>query len=399
MVFVGCSDNNDNDNTRKDINLSHSETAILNNQNEFAFKVFDEIVKAEKNNDDNIFFSPLSLSIDLSMFANGALGNTYCQLMTILTGTTDDENIEILNSYNSKLIKSLPALDNDLQLNIANSVWIDNGFPALSNFVNTTGNTYNATIKNVDISSDKARNEINEWGRKNTNGVIPEFLKSNLPSTVQVAAYNAIYFKGYWEKPFNKANTHKSSFYSLSGDISSVDMMSISDAFAYNETNEWQCIKCLYGNGAFQMAILLPKENVNINEAITNLNNNKWKTITPNVKRNVKLKLPKFEIKYDTEDKLNDILKSLGVSDMFSEEMADFSGISKNNTYISLLSQKTAIKVNEEGTEAAAITGPGITTSPGGVEYIEMNVNRPFIFIIEEHSTGAMLFMGKVNKL
>ena len=397
LLLISCSDDKD-DNTRKEVSLTVSEEQIMSAQNENSFSVF-RAFNANEQKDVNILISPLSLNTNLSMVANGASGETFGQLLKMTSGSEDGESINLLNSFNDKMRKSLPALDKTVKFYSVNSVWIDNEFPVLSTFVDNCSKYYGGTAKNVNLSSVTAKDEINTWCSKNTNGLIPEFLDDPFSSSVKFAAFNATYFKGLWKFKFNKKNTKTATFTNFDETTSTVDMMSNVDDYAYSETEDYQCVKCPYGNEAFNMYIILPKQTSSADNIINNLNNDAWKSMMPKSVWTVRLKLPKFKVEYDSKDLLREVLSKMGVTDMFSTEKADFSGISTQHNYMSMLKQKTAIIVDEEGTEVAAVTGDGLMTSPG-VEIIkEMTVDRPFIYIIQESSTGAVLFMGKVNKL
>lgn len=397
LLLISCSDDKD-DNTRKEVSLTMSEEQILSTQNENALSVF-RAFNANEQKDVNILISPLSLNTNLSMVANGASGETFGQLLKMTSESEDGESINLLNSFNDKMRKSLPALDKTVKFYSVNSVWIDNEFPVLSTFVDNCSKYYGGTAKNVNLSSVTAKDEINTWCSKNTNGLIPEFLDDPFSSSVKFAAFNATYFKGLWKFKFNKKNTKTATFTNFDETTSTVDMMSNVDDYAYSETEYYQCVKCPYGNEAFCMYIVLPEKTSSVDKIIESLNNDAWKSMMPKSVWTVRLRLPKFKVEYDSKDLLRDVLSKMGVTDMFSAEKADFSGISAQHSYISLLKQKTAITVDEEGTEVASVTGDGLLTSPGADLIKNMTVDHPFIYIIQESSTGAILFMGKVSKL
>lgn len=208
---------------------------------------------------------------------------------------------------------------------------------------------------------------------------------------------NAIYFKGDWAEKFNKDNTKNETFTKENNTKKSVPMMCQYHEFNYTQTNESQALCLPYGNGSFSMTILLPMEGKTILDVAQTLTTEKWKNIMQNMRGcPVDLKLPRFES--DTDIDLRPVMAKLGMPDAFDGNKADFSNFCNVCTYIGLMKQVAKIKVNEEGTEAAAVTVVDmLETSAVDPEpfYVTFHANHPFLYVISERQTGAIFFIGQ----
>ena len=373
---------------------------VYNSTSEMAFTLFDEVNSIAEPN-KNFTISPLSLSETLAMLASGAEGETRNELNKFLgfeKMSQDDVNgaFKALNSW-------LPICDRRTTLNIANSMWFDEGFPVLDSYKKTNSNYFDAETKVVDLQTEKTMNDINSWCSKNTRGCIPKILDEPLDYDCVMALINALYFKGQWAIKFDKSKTSKKTFTSANGAESQVDMMFMNGkAFLYAAADNYSMAEFPYGNGEFCMDVILPDEGVALDDCLKKLTYSEFnKLLTRRSSEKLVLSMPRMELKYDIE--LNKVLEDLGVKRIFASEEAELNGISSHSDlYVSLVKQFSYIKVDEEGTEAAAVTEAVIKVTSAGPDVnssIEFNMNKPFAYIIRDTQTGTILFMGKVTTL
>ena len=381
---------------RKDIVMSRSEEQMTEECTEFAFRFFKQINQTEVK-EPNWMVSPLSASLALGMITNGAGGNTLDEMKNTLGFSSS--SLDEMNAYYQKLTRELLNLDNSTRVGIANSIWISDEFDVYNSFVDVNKSMYNAKVSNLDFSSAKAPGVINRWCSDQTNGCI-EKVVSEIPKGARLYLLNALYFKGIWKEKFKESNTKLEYFYNADGSKSHVDMMHQSEKFMYSYDDIFCMAEFPYGNEAFSMVIVLPDEGKNLDDVLDKLTYDYWKELNQNAcEQELGVALPRFEIKY--KKNLNDDMKAMGMKDAFDDSKADFSAISSSPLYLSLLNQSTYIKVDEEGTKAAAVTLGGLWAGAPGPSssILPFWVNRPFAYLIKEKSTGTILFMGKVTKL
>ncbi len=357
--------------------------------NKFGFKVFKEIVKEQT--DENIFISPMSISYALGMTFNGADGKTKKEMAEVLEfgNLTNSE----INASFKALMEKLMELDPKVMMEIANSIWYRENIDVLEKFKKVNQNYFQAEIRNMDFSEPETIEIINNWVSENTKGKITKVI-DEIDALSMMYLINAIYFKGSWTDEFNKERTHKDKFFISNGKSVSCEMMNTAEENLYFENDDFQAIDLPYGKGDFSMIVILPKKGKDINEFISNLNRENWNSwLTKFSKQSGSLFLPKFKIEYDLE--MNDVLKALGMPKAFTDA-ANFSRMTKRQKlYISNVIHKTFVDVNEEGTEAAAVTVVEMRLTsfkPG----FSMRVNRPFVFAIKEKETNSILFIGKI---
>lgn len=399
-IFAACQSDDDSSSRpkpRKDINLTRSEQEMTDLGTDFAFRFFQQVCKTEVKQ-PNLFVSPLSASLCLSMIANGASGNTLTEMTDVLGFS--DYSLEEMNSYHKKLVEALLNLDNTTQLGVANSIWIKQGFKVYDDFVNVNRTMYDAQVQELDFASPRAKDIINNWCAEKTHNCIKEILKE-IPEEARLYLLNALYFKGTWKKQFHKSETKAGRFTNEDGSQSTVQMMNMSEEYFNYATNEYfSMAEFPYGNEAFSMVVLLPANGKALDDCLPQLTDEhwqEWNDALSNAELNVML--PRFELKYDKS--LITDMRDMGMKDAFDEELADFSKMSAAQLFIGLLKQCTYVKVDESGTEAAAVTVGGMMDNaigPGNPP-ICFHVNRPFVFLIKEKSTGTILFMGKVTAL
>jgi serine protease inhibitor len=391
FIFFRCEDQFITPGEKKEINLTTSEQKIVSSSGIFGLKLFKEIISYE--GDKNIFISPLSVSMALGMTLNGANGTTYDSMKSALelNGLTE---LEINESYKS-LIDILTGLDPKVIFNIANSIWYRNTFTFQQEFINTDKKYFNAEVSGLDFNDPASVDIINNWVSQNTNGKIPKIIDKITPEMVMYLI-NAIYFKGDWKYQFDKDYTHDDFFTRTDGSQVSCEMMEQGNYFNYFSNDLFQAVDLPYGDSSFSMIIFLPLQGKNLDDLTNQINETNWNLWLNSfgVKKG-NLLMPKFELKYGIS--LEDVLTIMGMGIAFSD-YADFTKMhSEGGLTISEVIHKTYVKVDEEGTEAAAVTAVGVgTTSIGGGSSFYMRIDRPFISVIKDNETNTILFIGKI---
>lgn len=371
-------------------NLTSAEKELVGSSNTFGFKLFKEIVRQEA--DGNIFISPLSVTMALGMTLNGANGETRDSMAEALelSGMSMEE---INDSYRS-LIDLLSSLDEKVKFQIANSIWSRLGFPVEEKFIDVNETHFDAEVRELDFGDPQSVDIINDWVNNNTEGKIKEILK-DIPAEIVMLLINAIYFKGDWTAKFDPDDTEDAPFYLSDGTTTECKMMEQENTVRFLATEDFSAIELPYGDGDFSMVILLPNQGVELDAVIDRFSNENWNMWVASFhEADLLLKIPKFELEYEIE--LNDVLKALGMGIAFNQYLADFTGINKDgNLYIDFVKHKTYVRVDEEGTEAAAVTAVGIGVTSGGPPK-SFVVDRPFAFVIRDSHSGTLLFMGKI---
>lgn len=377
--------------------LRGAEMEMVKSDQTFAFAFFENVFDEESvAEDQNFMVSPLSLSMALAMTRNGAAGETKRAMQQTLRWS-DFPDDEAINSYYNKLKEALLKTDPSTKLSIANAIFTNEQVKMKPAFIETNQSWYDAAVRSVNFSSPATTAVINKWASDNTNGLIEKVIEETKPDDLMYLL-NAIYFKGKWSSEFDVKNTTKKPFTCEDGTIQQVEMMSQKTKISYTEDQILQMVQLPYGNRAFSMMVLLPKEGKKLKDLLTaTRQNDYWSGLKSRLQETgVDLFLPKFKTEYSK--KLNDLLTDMGMGVAFTGA-ADFSGISDLPAKIDLVKQDTYISTDESGTEAAAVTTVGMvmTSMPAEPQWVVFNAERPFIYIIQENSTGAVLFMGAVK--
>lgn len=375
------------DNERKDITLTRAEQTLVNSNNDFAFNLFRQVTSQKSE-----IVSPISITYALGMLNNGAAGETQAEINKVLGfGETGADGI---NAFCRKMLTEAPKLDKLTKVMIANNIYMNKGYELKPDFVSLAKAFYDATPETRDFADGKTRDVINKWCSDHTEGMIPEVLKKDEfdPDAVSYLL-NAIYFKGAWSEKFDKGNTKNELFHGYNGDTQ-VPMMHQEHEFSYRESDDCQALCLPYGNNAYSMTILLPKEGKTVSDVLSTLTAETWLQYQWMGNAIVDVRLPRFESK--TEVNLNNVMSALGMPKAFTDfaEFPDFCNVS---TCIGLMKQVAKIKLNEEGTEAAAVTviGMELTALSSEPRRVSFHANRPFLYVISEKSTGAIFFIGQ----
>jgi len=372
--------------------LTVLEKSVISSGNSFGFNLFTKVNNSEQNK--NVFISPFSVSMAFGMALNGANGQTLVSLKNVLgdAGVSLDD----INSSYKNISAVLTSLDTKVAFQIANSIWYRNGFAVQQKFLDDNKNYLDAEARELDFSQADAVQTINGWVDTKTHGKIPTIIDA-IPDYMVMYLINAIYFKGTWTYQFDSQNTKDALFTCADGSTVSCKLMDQEATFAYYADATMQVIDLPYGDRFFSMTVILPAAGTSIDQFTSTLTQDQWNTITAHLDSSkVVLSLPKFKLEY--KKTLNNELIAMGMGIAFSDH-ADFTRISQTGGLtISEVLHKTFVEVNEEGTEAAAVTAIGIrNTSAGGDPSPHiMRIDRPFIFAIREHQSGTILFIGKI---
>lgn len=375
--------------------LSPLQTIELNTVqggNDFSFDLFNKVVQSEPTN-KNVFVSPFSVSMALAMTSNGANADLRATMAAIL-GYNDLSQAKVNSAFKS-LEKRVKEMDNRVKFNNANSVWYRSGKVVKSSFRESLVNYYSAEIRGEDFDNPQTINKINNWVSNKTQGKIPSIIEQINQDHVMFLI-NALYFKADWKVPFDAKETQNRGFQLASRETVQVPTMKTKNAkYRYLSHRDVELVDIPYGYGQFSMTVLMPNSDLPLNSFIENLSVNalnNWLNASAEV--GYDLYLPKFKLAYEIS--LNSVLKQMGMGEAFSGSNGGFSEIFDDNQHhvISEVKHKTFVEVNEQGTEAAAVTSVGIvvTSLPPSVR-----VNKPFVYVIREKHTDAILFIGKME--
>lgn len=354
-----------------------------------------ELFKNSTDDKENSLISPLSAMLALAMTANGADNETLAQMEKALG---KDISIEDLNKYLYTYMKKLPNEEKS-KLTIANSIWFkENDFMPSKDFLQIIADYYKADIFKAAFDSSTV-NDINNWVKSKTNGMIDKILNKIDPEDVMYLI-NAVAFDAEWETVYEKASVHEDIFTDVYGNRQKVEFMNSEENMYIEEENAVGFVKP-YAKNHYSFVAILPDENIFVNEYIKTLTGQKFIDLIKNAKITlVRASLPKF--KYEYTIKMNETLESLGMTDAFLPDKADFSKLGKSdigNLYISEVLHKTFISVDELGTKAGAVTSVDITAAGIPVNFKTVKLNRPFIFAIIDNSTNLPIFIGTVLSL
>lgn len=376
--------------------LSPAEVGVRDASNAFALRLFERA--SAGNAGKNVFVSPLSVSMSLGMAMNGAAGKTQEQMRATLGFGAGD--LTAAQQGYRDLAALLRGLDPATSFQIANSIWHDRAIPFRASFLDAGRTWFDAEVRGVNFADAAGtKKQVNDWVAAKTNGRIPTIVDQVDPDDVMYLI-NAIWFKGNWRSKFDPAETRDAPFRTADGTTQTVRMM-------YHEGDSALALRhfadatvdageLAYGNGAYAMTIVMPKSG-SIDQFVGSLTAERWNAIVAGLRprSGLDVYLPKFTLTFERE--LKDDLIALGMPDAFHPIAADFSGMSaRDDLYIGFVKHKTFVQVDEEGTEAAAVTNTGIRVTSLPPSF---RVDRPFVFAIRERLTGTVLFIGKMARV
>ncbi|MFO7918766.1 MAG: serpin family protein [Anaerolineae bacterium] len=367
--------------------------ALVEGNSAFAFDLYRFLAKEE----DNLFYSPYSISLALAMTHAGARGETEAQMADVLHFTLPQEELHpAFNALDLALASRGEEEEEGFRLHVVNALWGQKGYEFLSEFLRTLAENYGAGLRVLDFATkpEESRVTINDWVAEETEERIEDLLPKNAidRSTVLVLT-NAIYFNAAWQHPFQEEQTEDGTFYLRDGEEVTVPMMNQTESFAYGEGEGYQALELPYEDEELSMVILLPKEG-GFEEFEGTLDAGRVEAIVQDMTRtSVNITMPKFSHEWDTS--LKETLSALGMPVAFSSD-ADFSGMTgSRGLFIDDVIHKAFVAVDEEGTEAAAATAV-IMRESAPLSPVEFTVDHPFIFLIRDRETGTILFVGRV---
>lgn len=371
---------------------------LITANQQFALNIYQAL--GNHASEENVFISPLSISLALAMTYNGADGETKENMANILQ--LDGMTVEEVNKGYATLEKIINASDPNVELSIANSLWSREGLDFNEDFMQRNKEIYNAEANVLDFSNSNAANTINKWVDQNTKGKIKEIIEGPISEDTILFLINAIYFKGDWTQPFNEKLTSDQEFYLSDGTTIQHPLMSQSGSYDYLENELFQAIRLPYGNEEhLSMLIFLPAEDSDLTKFHSMLTMDNWNSWMAQFKMTRgSFQMPRFKLEYEAT--LNDALKSLGMTAAFESSKADFNNMITGplKVYIDSVKHKSFIEVNEIGTEAAAVTSVEAATTSATTEpdnFFNMTVNRPFFFTIMNEPSDTILFMGAIE--
>ena len=366
------------DDDPKEIKLTPSECELVSSNNDFAFNLF-RMAHGEKSQ----VLSPLSITYVLSLLKNGVTGLSKEEINNVLGfANASDEEINVLCK---KLVDGMNTLDNQTKVVSSNGIFVNYGYKVNDAFAEMADTYYNVVPETLDFFDPGTLDYINKWASDHTEEMIKQVLSKDEFNPL-AASYllNALYFKGEWTHHFDKSKTRPTDF---DGGKATADMMFQESDFYYAKNELYQSVVLPYGNKSFQMIVFLPQKGKSIDDVLASLDGSNWLSNHYDA-AHVKLSFPRFEA--TTDIRLNDIMASLGMPRVFAyDEITEFCDAA---LHIGLMKQASKIRVDEEGTEAAAVT---VVETRKGMNEIVFEANRPFLYVISEQSTGSILFIGQ----
>ncbi len=355
---------------------------------QFAFDVAGR-VNQQGGTGKNMFLSPLSLHIVLGMLLNGADGQTAQAIQKTLK--LDAQTLSEANQTYQNLLLKLPKADPQVTLTLANSIWYRNTFAVTQSFQDLIRQTFGATISAENFNDPATASKINAWASEKTNGRIPKVI-DQIQSDNVLFALNALYFKGNWQTQFNAEQTYDAPFRLASGQETTVRMMRQKTPMRRAFREGYTAFELPYGSDQFAMTVLLPAGGRSADSLLQAYTASEWTALQQSMsKASMDIGLPKFTMSYET--RLNAVLSAMGMADAFTNQ-ANFSRMNPTERLaLSFVKQNTFVAVDEQGTEAAAVTTGGVSTTS-----IQMPTlcDRPFLFVIHERTTKTVLFIGKI---
>ena len=399
VALTSCSEGEPGGNEAKprvDIVLTKSEQAVNAAATSFGIKMINPINKyAKENSIDNWSMSPLSASEVLGLMANGANGETLQQICDLLG--VESENLADVNSYYKNIKSQLFEEDNTAKLNIANTVYLDDAFSALPDFEQTCKDYFDAPIHISDFDSESTWTEMDKWVSEQTNAKMKN--KPRIDGEL-VRIMNAMYFKGFWKSKFN--NAYSDRFYPKYPETAyfvNVKIMKKLAKYGYARSEHFEACEIPYGNEAFSMVVMLPLDDVTLDEQLEKLTCEEYNSLMNDFDvHKLEIYLPKWEAK--SRINLSKVISNMPEYKDIFDLTGDYSKMSNDKIIVNSSVQNTYIKVDETGTEVASTTtsnNMNIAPLPE-IDYV-FKCDRPFFYLIKEKSTGAILLMGKVSKL
>ena len=369
--------------------LTSSEQQAIRASNSFGLGLLQHVTAA--NPDDNVLLSPLSASVALAMAYAGAADSTETAMRRVL-GWGDASRDAVLSAYR-ELPTMLSGLDRTVDVRLANAMWVRDGFEVFPSYTSEVQSRFAAQVRGGDFGPTTVA-AMNAWAREQTNGRIPEVVQA-LDDDLVVVLMNALYFKGSWRTRFDPARTQQASFTTTSGAARSVPMMQrMADSVSvlYGEREMWAELP--YGNTAYVMTLVRPNGTTTPTQWLAQTTTAQFEAAIAQLAGRggrAEIRMPRF--RFETSYQLRPVLENMGMEVAFNSGAANFSRLAARRLFISYVKQDAFIDVNEEGTEAAAVTQVGIMPVSAPPSFV---LDRSFVFFIRERLSGTILFAGVV---
>lgn len=380
------------------IPAEYADSALVAGNNAFALDLFGEVCSLQQ--EGNVFISPFSISMALGMTWNGASGETALDMASVLNFSMP---VLFVNQAFQRVSEQVSSGDlqgaergDSFTMTVSNGIWVQEGFELLDSFVSAVSGYYAAGVRNLDFTGDPegSREIINEWVAENTLEKIIDLIPDGvLGADTRLVLTNAVYFKASWESPFNELATSEGRFVLSGGNAVTVPMMDQTEFFDYGSGEGWKAVSLDYTGRSVSMLIIVPDD---MEEFQGGFDAAVLEGVIRRLSRvNLHLRMPRFE--FTRSMPLGDILTALGMGSAFGSS-ANFSAITGNpDLFISQVLHQAYVKVDENGTEAAAATAVAMNITAIPSQPVEMTVDRPFIFLIRDTTTGSILFTGRVS--
>lgn len=354
--------------------------------NGFGIDLFKTMFKSERK---NICISPTSVMSVFAMMANGDDGETRDEILEILGYGKGEEALEDLNVYCNALLAEATSHDGETRCEFTNSIWHDPTLAIMPQFASDIQNIFNGVIFPIWLGNEAGKNAVNEFVKEHTYGMIPELLSQ--PMIARLAFLNTTYFKGTWQKEFDKNYSYLADFHNADRTDSETTFMWMDDDLEYCAIEDMRGVVIPYGGGRYTMTVIQANDNTDFDTMLGNLNQSTLTALQESAEtKEVLLHLPKFETEINT--KLDPYLKDMGFSKVY------YPGIrTASDHYLHLVEVIHAVKitVDEEGTEAAAATIAGNTEYVS--DYETLTFNKPFVYVITDKISDSILFMGAIT--
>ena len=380
----------------RSITLTSEQRQLVAKSNAFSYNLYKTACSTEQQKGKSVVMSPLSALYVLGMLNDGAAGDTEKQISSLLGLTAG--NKEAVNGYCQALMTQAPLADPSVTLETANIVATANDLALAQPFKSDMQQYYLAETASLDFSQPSALQFLNNWCNQKTQGMIPSIL-DQLDAATRLVLMNAVFFKATWTEKFDEADTRQEAFTDENGQAVTTPVMHRKALALYAPGDTYSTLCLPYGSGSkWQMMVMLPNEGKTVYDIIDSLTAVPWETqwLKNRDAYEVDIKMPRFTTASDVV--LNSIIAQMGAPLMFTE-YADFTAMTATGEplYVSLMKQKAAIEVTEEGTKASAVTVAVMDSAevgPADVRQVDFHAIRPFVYLIQETSSGAVFFIG-----
>ena len=396
MCITSCSDDGDSRETVKPFEVvpyTRAECDALEAAEPFGIDLFKQYLATSET--ENVMLSPLSVLMDLGMLANGATGETLDEVLNALN--LNVTTLEDFNSFTNRLISNLKTVDSSTEIEMANALFYVKNSPIFDSYIETLKRNYDAQVFSAECGS--MESSINSWLSK----YVPNIrLESNQEFPEQAySVINALRFKGVWEAPFKKENTAEYDFIGEDNIASKVEYLCDNREIGIRQNEYFICATLFFGNSAYYLNLYKPNEEKGFDECMKHFNGEKSDELGAIELLKVNLRIPKFEIEHKAS--IIPSLKELGVNRLFTLGEAQLGKISSESSYIDKINQASKFSIDEDGVKIESYTqGDGNWVSEDWHPIVDggnLFFDHPFIFTINDLSSGAILFMGKIGKL